>query len=781
MSMLRRKLRRDLARSRRQFAAVTVMVFLGIAFFVGLLGSMDNLRLSIDRPYRDLRFADFTVEFEWAPRNIVENVDVVPGVDRVTGRVNVELPISFPGRTTEVIIGRILSFPAPDRPAVNDILITEGQYLTRSAGDEVVVEKNFAAHHGLQVGDQVEVKTPVGPWIGRVVGLAISPEYLWPARSLPEHMPDVLRRWGVLFLANGSVESLLGVRDVVNEVAVSVLPEADPSEVTRAVSAVLEPYRLNAVVPRAEQPSQAFLDSLVGALDTLSVIFPLFFLVIVALSTYMLLTRLVHSQRQQIGVVLALGFSRRRVLAHYLGFSLVIGLIGSLLGIVGGYLLAGPVTDLFASRVSLPLVYKVPHWDTMVLGVALSVVFTSAAGILPAYRASWQRPAETMRGEVPAKGTLRFRHRNGSVTGHVSSKLPYRNLRRNPVRTVFTILALALAGSVVLVPLGFLDTMDSATQDVLRSANYDLSAQMYRPVPENVTGGVGVWPGVEGVEPYIFSPTLLLGGGASYNMVLYGLREDSEYYRLFSRPGGERVYPADDGILLASIFEKRGLRIGDAVKAGPLETRVSGFVTDYSTNGYLPLPVVQQAMGVLGLVNGLFLRLQTPSAEDDVKAGLYAQLPVWSVAGVAKTLQDWNDMLRLYYGFIGVIVAFGVVLAGAIVFNTVTINVLERDREIATMRTLGVRGFTIARVITVENVLVLAASVVLGSIVGFLLTGYLVTLFGGDIFVLDVKIAPLTFAVSAGLLLGALLASEVPSLRHVQRLDLARATKERVG
>src|SRR3990172_817393 len=129
MSMLRRKLRRDLGRSRWQFAAVTVMVALGIAFFVGLLGSMDNLRLSIDRPYHDLGFADFTVSVPRAPLGVAESLQSLPGVANATGRINIEVPVSFPSKDTDVIVARILSLPAPDRPSVDDVLVTSGTYL----------------------------------------------------------------------------------------------------------------------------------------------------------------------------------------------------------------------------------------------------------------------------------------------------------------------------------------------------------------------------------------------------------------------------------------------------------------------------------------------------------------------------------------------------------------------------------------------------------------------------------------------------------------------------
>ena len=757
------------------------MVVLGVAFFVGLFGAMANLRLSIDEPYQELHFADFTVAFDSAPRSVVDGIANISGVDSVAGRLTLEVPATFPGRSSDVIAARIVSLPAPTHASVDDVLVDRGSYLATGAAPDVLAEKAFATHHGLQIGDDVRITAANGTWNGTVGGIAISPEYLWPARTAAEHMPDVLERWGVLFMGYDGLAALTGRTGTINEVAVTVKAGSDTDAVMQATRAALAAYHVTAVVPRAEQPSVVILNTTVSALDTLSFVFPVFFLVIVALSTYSLLTRLVHAQRAQIGVLLALGVSRRRVLAHYLEFALLVGLLGSLAGIVAGTLLSFPVTDLFASQVSLPLVVQAPHWDVMAAGIGLSLAFTALAGLLPALRASKEQPSETMRGEVPRDRPRHARFpRARPGKGKVSRKLPVRNLRRSPLRSALVVLALALAASLIIVPFGFLDSMDAAVRTQAESANFDLRALLYRPMPENTSRQVASWSGVAAAEGFVAASALLEMEGLSWNVALYGLRTDSDVYRLFDR-AGNRVYASGDGILLSAIFERRGLQVGDSVNVSGLVTRVAGFTRDLTSNGYLPLGTVQADLGISGLVNGLFVRLTSPSSEDAVRAQLYGSLPVWAIASTARSIQETNDMMRLYYGFIGVIIVFGMALAAAIVFNAVTIGVLERTREIATMRTIGIRGRTIAGFITVENVLILAMSLVLGSLLGAVLTQYLAGLFGGDVFVLDADIGWRTYAVAAILLLAVLLVSELPSLRHVQRLDLAKATKERAG
>ncbi len=852
------------------------MVLLGIAFFGGVLGSYRNLQLSVQKPYEEMSFADLTVGFGPAPQNITTSIASVDGVSRVSGRLTIELP-SIPPGSSETFIGRVVTLPAPLHPSVNDVLVTAGTYLTTADSNRVLVEKAFAEHHGIKLDDTVSFILPTGMLDFTVAGLVISPEYLWPARTVYDHMPDVLRRWGVFFAPYASVSTALGLNNQINEVAVTLEKDADFQEVESALKSLLSAYGIISLTPREKQPSNLVTNMSVEALDTLSLVFPTFFLTIVALSTYVLLTRQVYLQKQQIGVLLALGVSRKSVLQHYMGFALLIGLGGSLAGSLGGYLLASPITDIFAERVSLPLVYKTVHWDIVFTGVLLALGFTLVAGLVPALRAARLMPAETMRGDSPqstkwkkhrvlasaeqgesrsvqvpgltafAKLTIalqfavivflsawlfqeyrynaylqayvkEFIETNGATVlwpalvfsaalvlaglvrirnsqNHSQSlqpvfsssrlrpttKLPFRSLGRNPVRTGFTILALALAASLIMVPLGFIDSMNSIVGINEKSAAYDLQATFYKPQQESIAVEVGNWPGVGDVEPFILLPTLLKRDGAvPLDIQAYGLRGTTDLHRLFVSEN-VRVYPARGEVLLSSVFERKGVQVGDTVQIGEIFLRARNFVQGFSNAGFLLLEDAQEALGLPGVVNAVVLRTSQGEELDSISTRLYSSYPVWSTVSTEKALQDTNEMLQLYYGFIDVIVLAGLIIAVAIVFNFVMINVLERGREIATMKTLGVGGRSISITITMENLLVLGAAAILGSLIGLFLTDYFVTLFQTDLFVLTSRINASTYMLSGVMLLGALLVSQVPAIRKVYRMDLAKTTKERVG
>jgi putative ABC transport system permease protein len=126
----------------------------------------------------------------------------------------------------------------------------------------------------------------------------------------------------------------------------------------------------------------------------------------------------------------------------------------------------------------------------------------------------------------------------------------------------------------------------------------------------------------------------------------------------------------------------------------------------------------------------------------------------------------------------GMFLVFALVIAAAVIFNTMTVNVLEREREIATMRALGQSRGRLQGMITVENLLVGLLALVPGLALGVGSTYYLFQVFSSSAdFYLPFYIAPLTYGIVILLIFGTALLSQLPAMRRVNRMDLAEATK----
>ncbi len=218
-----------------------------------------------------------------------------------------------------------------------------------------------------------------------VSGIAISAEYLWPARSRQDILtpPD---DFGVIFVA----ESLGSRLDLAPQALVR-LDSGGSSQDLEHLRDLATDAGATDVYGRAQQPSNAALQEDVSGFGELAWMFPALFLTAAGLTTYILLSRLVQSQRANIGMFLANGMPARTVLVHYLGYGLVPAFVAGMAGAVGGTLLGGALTHLYTDALSIPL--TVTHINPLAssVGVGVAILAGTAATILPA----WSQPGGT--------------------------------------------------------------------------------------------------------------------------------------------------------------------------------------------------------------------------------------------------------------------------------------------------------------------------------------------------------------------------------------------------
>ena len=133
--------------------------------------------------------------------------------------------------------------------------------------------------------------------------------------------------------------------------------------------------------------------------------------------------------------------------------------------------------------------------------------------------------------------------------------------------------------------------------------------------------------------------------------------------------------------------------------------------------------------------------------------------------------------MGLFYAFVGMLLVFALAMAFALLFNTMTVNVLEQQRELATMRAIGTKRRTIALLMTTESFIVWLLALVPGLVLGTLAAKALGSAFQTDLFAFTIVIAPQSYLVAALGILVTMLFAAVPAIRRVNRLNLAEATK----
>ncbi|UCH33347.1 MAG: FtsX-like permease family protein [Armatimonadota bacterium] len=797
MTLLRRKLVRDIAANRWLFTAVTSVVLLGVCLFDAAYMSFQNLSSSYDLTYDRLRFADFTTRFHSGPEALENRARAIPGVAQAYGRLSQEIELAQTGRESEKVVGRVLAVPDQGPPDVNAVLVLDGA-MPSPRRRELLLERNFAEANGYRPGDTI---TPVildEEVEFTVSGIAASPEYILAVRAKEYLMPQP-EEFGALFTTRTQAEELLGAPGTINELCVTITQYADRERVIQAVEDLVRPYGFEETITRDDQPSNNLLQSDLRAFRELAVIFPAFFLVIAALTVYTLLTRMVRSQRTQIGFMRASGYSSSEILVHYLEFALVLGLLGATIGTIAGHGLGIISTHYYTRVVGVPFLDMRPRWGSMSVGWMAGLVVALLAGIVPARAAAQLQPAETMRTETPAarrSWALRVLGRSFGGLPYVA-RLPLRNLIRRPRRTAYTALGIASAIALVIVSLGMLDASYAAINMYFYDVQvYDLRVSFLDPQPWSRLARIGHWEGVERVEPGLMIPVELQFDGKSYFTVVLGLPRDSRLYRLYD-PRGESLSPPPAGMLIgATARSKLDAHTGDTLRVRlPEEPPDVQRWHNVQVVGYVHQPVgglVYMSLDQLRRVFGRDLDLPRngvtgaiiavdPRYTSHVRDRLFDLTGAVEAESTAQTRAQIEELMKLFYAYLGIMLSFGIALAVAILFNTATIGVLERSRELASLRSLGMTRRQVGLMVTIENAVTALGGSLLGMGLGRLLNIYFIAAYSGEQLQLRPVIYPQSYAITVAAAFIALIIAQIPALRAVNRLDLAKATKEFVS
>ena len=628
MSILRKKLFKDIRFNKVKFIATIIIVIFGVAFYVGLYSSYQNLRFSIDKVYGDLNFGDIWISIGYSEASeIVDRISNVKGIKEYEKRLVIEAPTSFEMDGEEFITGRLISIPLEGEPIINRLLVKEGRY--PESPNEILVEYGFAKHHNITVGDIIYVNTGEDLVRFEIVGIAISPEYLWPAKTILEHMPDVLRRWGVFYIPEEKLQSIFGLDGLYNNIVFKIEDGTDPEAILDTLRGRLEDLGITEAITRRDQPSNNIISLSVDSLTTLAIAFPIFFLSVSAIATYMVLSRIIAMQTRQIGLLQALGYKKRTIVLHYLEYSLFIGIIGAILGIALGELISIPLTDMFASQLSLPITYMKIYPDQMAIGFGISLLFTSTAGIISSMKAVKLSLIEAMRYTgIDVKRI--YRVRNGFLAKIFRKslwRLPFRNIIRNPVRTVFTIFGIALGFTMIVVPYSFNDSMDFSIEDYFgRVQVYDVKAYFSKPYNLSIVDEVARWEGVRNVEPYIELYLRIEVDGESWTVLVRGLESDTELYRVEPLKGEGEL---KDGALLSKAF----LFASDIKEGEEITIDIKPIKTMY----WLEMNKTYEA-----IYNEVYIQIQNLSEQISYMESLYNQ--------VKNMTFKLDEVIDVYYG-----------------------------------------------------------------------------------------------------------------------------------
>ena len=785
--MLRRKLARDLWHYRGPIGSVALVMAAGIALFVALRSMHGYLRAAQTEYYRAERFADAFVSLRRAPLSVAERVAAIPGVTAVEPRIVADVLLDVPG-ATELVTGRFISVPDRERPMLNGLVIQRGRYPSALHRDEIVVSTAFARAHRLDVDQMIGAIVNGRRQNFRIVGLGLSPEFVYEIRGGIDVFPDS-RRFGVMWATRSALAAPFDLEGAFNDLAIGVAPHANLRDVIEHTDRVVERYGGRGAYGRDDHVSHRFVSDEIAETRVTSILIPSIFLGVTAFLLHTVLLRLVGVEREQIALLRAFGFTPVRIVLHYLAFAAAPAAVGTLLGTGVGIWFAHRLAGVYARFFQFPFAQFTP--DEWVISTALLVsagaVFVGSAG---AVRTVLRLPpAEAMRPPAPPAFRLGLASRLG-VEGSLSpeTRMVLRGLERRPGKAVLSVVGIALALAMVVTGRYAFDAIDL----LKRVQFYDVdrwssSVTFNEPRANRVRYEMARLDGVEKVETFRAVPVRLALGHRKQTTAILGLERGAALRRIVGERG-RIVAPPSHGLLLThTLAEQLGAGPGDSVTVEVLEgdrrvveAPVAGTVDEMvGTTAYLEIESLHALVRGERQVNGAFLRV-----EDGESARVRERLAgMPAVSGVAErraVLASFERTVQESFRIsLTTMLAFAILIASGIVYNSGRIALSERARELASLRVLGFTRRETASMLLGEQVAIVIAAVPLGWLCGYALCALVNRRSGSETFRLPLAVSPETYATATAVVVVALLFTAAAIRRRVDRLDLVDVLKAR--
>ncbi|MBS1105301.1 MAG: ABC-type transport system, involved in lipoprotein release, permease component [Deltaproteobacteria bacterium] len=786
MRALDLKLIRDIWHLRGQAVAIALVVACGVATVVTSRVGYESLRESQAGYYAAYRFADVFVALERAPESLRTALAALPGVAAVETRIVAQVTLDVPG-LAEPATGRLVSIPAIRAPILNDIHLRRGRWIEPGRPDEVIASEAFADANRLEVGDRLGAVLR-GRWQSlRIVGIGISPEYVYEIQGT-NLFPDN-KRFGVLWMNRDALGPAFDLDGAFNDVSLQLAPGARELDVIDRADRLLDRYGGLGAYGRKDQISHSFLSDEIRQNRVFGTIMPAIFLGVAAFLLHIVLARLVATQREQIAVLKAFGYSSFDVGMHYLELALVCVLAGSVLGALLGLWWASEINRMYGEFYRFPLLRYAPGATVVAIGVGVSGAAAFAGALSAVRRVIALPPAEAMRPESPANFRAGGLERTGLARVLPASlRMIWRNLTRRPARAALSVFGMALAVAILIVGYYFVDAIDYLGTFQFRGVQReDVTVLFHDPRPARTRYELWALPGVSRAEPFRVVPARLRYEHSQRRVVLFGLEAGSELRRILDADGGVVPVPREGAVLTAKLAEILGVKAGDELQIEVLEqgrpvrkVRVAGVANELiGLNAYMDAGALHRLMREGDSISGAFLRVDA-AANATLNAELKRMPAVAGATTRLAALRGFEDTLaRSLDVFTTVLVTFAAVIAAAMVYNAARIALSERGRELASLRVLGFTRGEVSVLLLGEQAILTALAIPLGFAIGYRLCAVLANAYQWEFFRMPLVVSTRTYGFAVAVVLASALGSALAVRRRIDRLDLVAVLKTR--
>ncbi len=500
---------------------------------------------------------------------------------------------------------------------------------------------------------------------------------------------------------------------------------------------------------------------------------------IAGITIFLSLQRLVQSQAREIAILRTLGIPRTAIIPAYFLMPLVIGAIGSSIGsVLGIYLGAPAMLDIYEDILGIPILETTDISPIVIQIIGVTMVVVLFSGMVPAIQASRLQPLEVLRGQheirVSSRRVQEFTSNLPATIG-----LTIRSSIRKPTRLAFTFLAVGLSMLLFGSTLLMMATMEDMTiGSIEENQNWDVQAMVLPGGDQEV---------IDWAEDR---------GGVYERLITFPASSISDS-RVISANGMDVLSQNSDSLIVLELKEGRFPERGEQDVEVLIDEGLNYFL-GWDVDEIQTLVFGSESIDVkiVGITKGEISRtvyfhrldladivgLDSTAVLIDLPDGVSVDGELGDVSLVViekeNLVSSFEAILEQQQGFLGAIMFLGILIAMVVLFNTLIINLSERDREIATLRVLGAPIGRLGWMMLGEHLAIGLIGGVLAFMFTLVGTQALLSSFNSWTFYVSISADPVVAMQLIGIVVFISVILTPYGMRRIKKMDLVEKVKD---
>ena len=766
---------KSISKNKKRFLSLLFMALLGVGFFAGLTAASPDMEKSLDNYLDNSEVYDINI---LATLGLTDEditaLEEVEGIEKAYG-------VQYKDYLIEIHEKEYVSQIIELNDNVNIPYLTEGRFPRTDT--ECLLDEKFAENNNYKLGDKILINTDDENILQKeltVVGTCQSALYISSDR-------------GTSTLGTGTINCYIYAKDIFNfdyytciYVKIAGAKDLDSQskkyddlvqeikEKVEGIKQTREEARYNNLVEQAineineqtggqlpEEEIQAMVDiepnkwyvqtrednagyyNLLQAIESitnLAGIFPIVFYIIAVLISSTSMTRMVEEERNEIGILKALGYSNSNILFKYITYSSIACIIGGLIGMtICFYLFPSIIWDTYGLLYKVPDVVTPFRVENGIVGLGIAYVCIVGATFLACRRELKTMPATLMRPKAPKPGKRVFLERIKIFWNHLSfsRKVTIRNLFRYKKKALMTIIG--IAGCTALTLAGF-GLRDSITQivDIQYGDIYIYDGIInIKGNKDTVIENLKANEEITEVVSIAAETGEIIKGDLTKStniMVPENLEEFKKVCTLYDE-NSQEINIENNGIIITDkMAEELGILEGDKVTlllngGNEYEFTVQKIVKNYINHYvYMSADTYRNIVGELE-INMLWFNTTdlTKEEENSLMERILQDSNITSVSMINTLIETVDDLLGSLDYIVMILIVASAILALTVLYNLANVNISERKREIATLKVLGFYDKEVDAYITRESIIFTVVGIMIGLAAGYFLTNFIIS------------------------------------------------------